>query len=113
MSVSLRNVLILAILVWIVYEYTNHMWVSVWQIDRKTIKCGIGILMIVLLVYTPSIENVMANADIQAFLRHILVNETHTAFYTTNHKMHPEILSRMKSGAQIVPNQAEGVASST
>lgn len=114
MSVSIRNVLILAILLWIVYEYTNHMWVSVWHVDSKTIKCGIGILMIVLLVCTPSIEHAMANADIHAFLRHILVNETDTAFYTTDHNVHPDILSRMKSGARIVPHQAEpSTASST
>ena len=113
MSVSIRNILIVVILLWIAYEYTNHMWVSVWQIDSKTIKCGIGIVIIVLLVYTPSIENIVTNTDIQSFLRHILVNETDTTFYTTNHNIHPEILSRMKSGAQIVSPQAEGIESPT
>ena len=106
---SIRCVLIFAILVWLAYEYTNHMWISVWQVDTKTIKCGIGLLLIVLLMAMPSIEQMADNTDMNTFLRHVLVNEHYNDVYDVTHHVSPEILYKMKKGASFV-SQTEGCA---
>lgn len=98
---SLRCWLIVAILLWIAYEYTNHLWVSVWQVDTKTIKCGIGLFVIVVLIMLPSIESLMDNTDMNTFLRKVLVNEHYTDVYTSP-AVSAEILRKMQTGASYV-----------
>lgn len=105
---SIRWLLVLAILVWLAYEYTNHMWMSVWQVDTKTIKCGFGLLLIVLLVAMPSIEQMMENTDVNTFLRKVLVNEHYSDMYDVTHHVSPEILYKMKKGASFVPHTEGG-----
>ena len=70
---SIRWVIIIGILLWLIYEYTQHMWISIWQIDSKTIKCGIGVLLIVILLLAPSIEDLVKNTNVHDFLKKIMV----------------------------------------
>lgn len=101
---SLRYWLIFAILLWIVYEYTNHLWVSVWQVDTKTVKCSIGLFMIIILIMLPSVESLMGNTDINTYLRRLLVNEQLSSVYTTP-TVSPEILHKMQTGASYVHHE--------
>lgn len=104
-GILMRIPIILAIIVWIVHEYTNHIWVNAWQLDTKTTKCCVALLLIVLVLVTPSVETVVANTDVNTFLRRVLVNERYNDVFTSHAPPSPEIFRKMEIGASFVPQE--------
>lgn len=98
---SIRWLLILLVVLWLVYEYTTKFWIKIWQIDSKTLKCGVGICIILLLVCLPSIEDTVSNVNVNDFLYKILVNDSYTQHYTSRDEIQPNMLQKMQMGADI------------
>ena len=102
---SIRWIIILVIILWLIYEYTYHMWI--WQIDSKTIKCGIGVLCIIILLAAPSLENMINHTNIHEFVKQVLINDSHNQFYNyTNETVDSEILKKMQMGASMASSHA-------
>lgn len=98
---SLRWLFIVVIVLWLIYEYTNKFWINQWHIDWKTIKIGIGCCLLLLLLALPSIEELVSNVNINAFLRKILINDSYGDVYTNQEPIHSEMLKKMHNGANI------------
>ena len=99
---SIRWIIIFVIILWLIYEYTHHMWISIWQIDSKTIKCGIGVLCIIILIAAPTFEKIINHANIHEFVKKVLINDSHSQFYNyTNETVDSEILKKMQTGASM------------
>lgn len=98
---SIRWLLILLVVVWLLYEYTTKFWMKMWQIDSKTLKFGVGMCAILLLVYLPSIEDMVSNVNVNDFLYKILVNDSYRQHYTSHDEIQPNMLQKMHIGASI------------
>ena len=84
------------------YEYTNHMWVNVWTVHSKNIKCVLAVIVIIVLLCAPSLETMMKNNSIQSYLQKILVDDTHQHHYQTpDQPIDMTLLQHMQNGAQI------------
>lgn len=99
---SLRWLVIIAIGLWLIYEYTNHMWVNVWTVHSKNIKCVFAILVILVLFCAPSFESIIQNSIIQSYLQKFLMNDAYQYHYQYPQKsIDMTMMHHLQSGAQI------------
>lgn len=104
---SFRWFLIIAICVWLIYEYTNQMWINKWYFDYKYVKIGVAIVIIMLLLFAPSLDNILLQQNINSYLHKILVDEAHQQVYeSSKDQIDIHALYQMQSGAHIAKNKA-------
>ena len=99
---SFRWFVIFGILVWCVYEYTNHMWANTWSIHSKNMKYVLAVGIVVVLVCAPSIECLIQKLHLESYLQKVLVNNTHQHHYQyPNETIDIEMFHQMQNGAKI------------
>ena len=102
---SIRWLLVLAVLAWLLYEYLIHSHIQAWSFDSRYAKVIIGLIIILILCFTPSLESLLQNnGDIQKYLQKILLNEDYTYHYNQHASVNNDILHKMQNGANMAGN---------
>ena len=102
---SIRWLVIIGIGIWLIYECTNHVWVNVWTVYSKNIKCVFALIIILILLFAPSLETIIQNNNIQSYLQKMLVDDTHQHHYRyPTNSIDTNLIQQMRNGAQIAKN---------
>ena len=107
---SIRIILFVAVLVWIMYGYIQSTTVNIWLYHQDKIKIAGVAMLLVLIVCAPSLDSVVSrNTGFRNAMQRILLNETYDSHYSTfqgNNHIDPRMMYKIHYGADLVSGTA-------